>query len=297
MLTRGGSADHKLLEDVTNGQDAVLELLAREKFGLGAVPYSTPHEAAADLLSGTPWQKAAELVCVELHEAGGPARKIGRLTPIIRDYGCGMAPEYISQSLFFLGSQHKTKAKWQQGAFGIGGASTFSSAGAIVLVTRCDPRLLAPGQADRIAVAVCLWQQLEKGRSIYYLTTTDWGDGQHPDAEPWSAPATHYPDFAPGTHLALIGYESDRMHNAAWGGEFSFERMLNTRLFDPIIPVRVDNRISPKAHPQNYRGLKRQFAENPRADRRELTEELPFRIGGQTYQLDPSSFATILGAL
>jgi hypothetical protein len=264
MLTRAGSVDHKLLENVTNGQDAVLELLARLKFGDAPIPYATPHEAAADLLHGVLAKDAAEKVCVQLHEAGAPARKTAHLTPVIRDFGCGMDPDYIARSLFFLGSQHKSKAPWQQGAFGIGGASTFAHADAVVLATRSDPRLLRANQEDRIAVAVCLWQQLDKGRCIYYLTSTPWDDGQRPEAEPWSTSAANFPEFAPGTHLALIGYGSDHIHSAAWGGEFSFERMLNTRLFDPVIPIRIDNRISPKAHPQNYRGLKRQFAENPR---------------------------------
>jgi hypothetical protein len=78
---------------VTNGQDAVLELLALQKFGSAdAVPYTTPHEAAGALLGHLPWQQAAHLVKVELHESNPPARKSGRLTAIFRDAGVGMTP-------------------------------------------------------------------------------------------------------------------------------------------------------------------------------------------------------------
>ena len=38
--------------------------------------------------------------------------------------GCGIKPSYVPQSIFALGSEHKTKTIWQQGAFGIGGATT-----------------------------------------------------------------------------------------------------------------------------------------------------------------------------
>ena len=42
LLTRVGNTDHKLLENVTNAQDAILELFALQKFGsLDAVPYTT----------------------------------------------------------------------------------------------------------------------------------------------------------------------------------------------------------------------------------------------------------------
>jgi hypothetical protein len=196
-----------------------------------------------------------------------------------------MAAGYLPESIFHLGSRHKTKAAWQQGAFGLGGASTFRHAEAVVLVTRRHPEVLTAGEEDRVAVAVCLWEELDKGSGLYYLTTSDWAYGKNPAAEPWSAPSAEVPDAPPGTHLALISYEPERIHNAAWGGEFSFERMLNTRLYQPVTPVHIDNRISPKAHPQNYRGLKRQLAENPRADRKELDEIMPVMLGGRTYHL------------
>ena len=290
-LTRVGNTDHKLLELVTNSQDAVLELFALQRFSdPGDVPFLTPHEASNDLFAGMAWKDVAELVDIQLHAAGGLPRKLGRLTPTFRDYGCGMTPGYIPQSIFYLGSRHKGKAPWQQGAYGLGGASTFAHARAVVLVSRRHPDLLSPGDEDRLAVAVCLWEEFEKGSGLYYLTTSDWADGQNLNAEPWSSPASVFPDFEPGTYIALIAYEPDRIHNAAWGGEWSFERMLNTRLFHPVMPVHVENHISEKAHPQNYRGLRRQFEENPRPDRKEVAEAWPFLLDGTTYHLPVSAY-------
>jgi hypothetical protein len=291
-LTHHGSADHKLIELVTNAQDAVLELYAARRFGsLDRVPYATPHEAAVRLLGSMPWRDQAALVNVYFDPADGPPRRTGRLTPIVRDLGCGITPQYTPRSIFYLGARHKGKAPWQQGAFGLGGATTFRHSQAVVLVSRRDPDMLDAGQADRITVAVCQWELFDKGQGLFYLVTNPWDDGHNMQAEPWSAPATEFPDFEPGTHLALIGYEPDRIHSAAWGGEWAFEKILNTRMFDPVIPVHVENRISEKAHPQNYRGLKRQFEENPRSDRKELgPETMPFRLGGETYHLPVSAY-------
>ena len=47
LMTTSGSYDFKLIENVTNMQDALLERAAVERFGeLDLVPYRTPHEAA-----------------------------------------------------------------------------------------------------------------------------------------------------------------------------------------------------------------------------------------------------------
>src|SRR6516162_1263684 len=47
----GGSYDHKLIENVTNMQDAVLERAAGERFARSSIPFSSPHEAASGLFS------------------------------------------------------------------------------------------------------------------------------------------------------------------------------------------------------------------------------------------------------
>lgn len=291
-LTRPGSADHKLIELVTNAQDAVMELHAAKRFGsLDDVPFGNPHEAARALLGSMAWQAQAALVNIYFDAADGPPRKTGRLTPVVRDLGCGISPYYTTQSIFYLGARHKGKAPWQQGAFGLGGASTFRHCEAVVLVTRRHPDLLEDGEQNRITVAVCQWEFFDKGQGLFYLVTEPWADGHNLAAEPWSAAAAEFPEFEPGTHLALIGYEPERIHSAAWGGEWAFERILNTRLFDPVVPVHVENRISEKAHPQNYRGLKRQFEENPRPDRKQVgPEAMPFRLGGTTYHLPVSAY-------
>ncbi len=66
----GGSYDYKALENVTNMQDAVLELHALLRHGtLDGVPYATPVEAAADLFGGTAYEDLANMATVEFYES------------------------------------------------------------------------------------------------------------------------------------------------------------------------------------------------------------------------------------
>lgn len=138
-------------------------------------------------------------------------------------------------------------------------------------------------------VAVVLWLQFGKAPSAYYLTTTDWHDGEAPSAAPWSAPASVLPDFEPGTHLAPVSYGVEGFHRKE-GDQRGFDRVLDTRLLKPVTPVRFTNHIIKEAHPKNLRGLSRQLEENPRADRREEQATLPYRIRGKTYHLPVTAY-------
>jgi len=289
LMTTSGSYDYKLIENVTNMQDALLERAAIERYGsLAVVPYRTPHEAADDLFHGLTEAELGRRATVEFYEAGQPARKSKRLTAVFRDLGCGIEPGYVARSIFALGSAHKSKTMWQQGAFGIGGATTFRNADAVVLVSRRAPEL-QHGQ-DVILVAVCLWQRSLKGKGLFYRVTSDWSAGENMNANPWSVPASEYREFEPGTHLALINYGTERLHAIRHSDNpNSFERVLDTRLFRPVTPVRLDNRLM-KDHPRTHRGLARRFEDNPRKDRREGFATLPFRVGDTTYQLPVTFF-------
>jgi hypothetical protein len=283
LITTSGSFDHKALEPVTNMQDAVLERFAAAAFGdLSTVPYTTPEEAALALLNGRPDRDIADAVTVTFHEAEPPARTTKRITISYRDHGCGIEPAAVPNTIFALGSSHKTKSAWQQGAFGLGGTETYRNADAVVFVSRRAPEL-NPAE-DRITVAVVMWQAHGKGQSAYYLTTTEWttpGDS----AEPWSTPAADFPEFEPGTYLALISYGVEGYHRARLGDERSFDTVLNTRLFQPITPVRFTNTMARADRNEYLRGLARRMDDNPRADRREGTDRLPYHINGTTYHL------------
>lgn len=285
LTSTSGSYDFKLIENVTNMQDALLERSARARFGnLAQVPYATPREAAASLFAGRGEAELARAASVEFFQADAPARTSKRITALFRDEGCGIEPSYVADSIFALGSAHKSNTIWQQGAFGIGGATAFRNAEAVVLVSRRAPEMNP--EADRILVAVCLWQHSVKGKGLFYLVTSDWSEGRNQNAVPWSAAASEFPDFAPGTHLALINYGTERLHAIRHADNpSSFDRILDTRLFASVSPVRFRNHLIKNDHARVRRGLARRFEDNKRPDRREQTAALPFRVGSTTYEL------------
>lgn len=283
LMASSGSYDLKLIELVTNMQDAVLERLALRKWGSADdVPYRDPHTAAEKLLP------EADLpdypVRVEFRESNLPARKTKRLTAIFRDNGCGLRPEQLPTTVFQLGGSYKEDRLYLQGAFGLGGAMTYRNAEAVVVVSRRDPELLEPGQEDRITVAVVQWERLSKGSSAYYLVDGPWRESGD-KRSPWSCPAHHYPEFEVGTHLALISYRVDGLHRVREGDTKTFDTVLNTRLFKPVLPVRFTNHTTGRNRNTNLRGLARRLADNPSADRPEGQETLPFNMAGVTYHL------------
>jgi hypothetical protein len=286
LMSTAGSYDHKLIENVTNMHDALLERYAGRRFGeLLQVPYDSPRQAGKELFIDIDEGELARAATVELFDGDEPAKASRKITAVFRDEGCGIEPSYVAKSIFALGSAHKLKARWQQGAFGIGGAITFRNADAIVLVSRRAPELQSAD--DRIVVAVALWKPSDKGKGLYYLVTEDWDEGENIHAAPWSAPAVAFSDFAPGTHLALINYGTEHIHAVTQHSDSpkSFERVLDTRLFHPVAATRVTNHLIRDDHPRVRRGLSRRFEENPRSDRREEEGALPYRVGGKTYQL------------
>jgi len=134
LTSTSGSYDFKLIENVTNMQDALLERSAGARFGnLAQVPYATPREAAASLFAGRGEAELARAASVEFFQADAPARTSKRITALFRDEGCGIEPSYVADSIFALGSAHKSNTIWQQGAFGIGGGPAVRPGGAGVV--------------------------------------------------------------------------------------------------------------------------------------------------------------------
>lgn len=110
----GASYDHKVLEVVTNMQDAVLERLALQRYGSAeAVPFTTPHEASEALLSGST-KGRANLTSVDIH-AASEGRDKKHVTIVMRDLGCGITPADVPLGIFRVGSKHKDGRDWLQG--------------------------------------------------------------------------------------------------------------------------------------------------------------------------------------
>ncbi|MFI7708776.1 hypothetical protein [Nonomuraea sp. NPDC049480] len=287
LMGSSGSYDLKLIENVTNMQDSVIERFSLLRHGSREnIRYEGPHEAARDLFGSASPRDLSKLVTVTFRESDPPTDKSKRLTAVFRDKGCGMEPSVIPYTIFGLGGSHKEDALFLQGAFGLGGTMTYRNAGAVVLVTRRDPALLdldSDDDADRIAVAVVQWQTNTKGQTAYYLVDRPW-NAPGDIAEPWSCSSADYSDFEPGTHLALISYRVDGFHRRREGDEKSFDVVTNTRLFAPVLPVRFVNETSRAERATTLEGLSRRLE---RSDHEFGSGEeiLPFHHEGRTYHL------------
>ncbi|MEA2553869.1 MAG: hypothetical protein QOJ65_2045, partial [Fimbriimonadaceae bacterium] len=281
IVSPTGSFDHILLENVTNMQDAVVDLEALLLYKTDQhVPFKTPREAATQLLKGKSEKEIAEMVSVEFFDSGEPRS----ITATFRDRGCGMLPEQVPTSIFGLGSSRKERLFWQQGAFGLGAKHTYRNAKAVVLVTRRDPRLLAAGQDDRICVAVLRWEAGTKGNDLYYLVSERWNPELR-QGLPFSAPAHEFPDFEPGTYVALITYGTEGFHRNRLGDERSFDTVLNTRLFKPITRVRFSNSAIQGRDRHEFLGGLALRLENRGDETPSGSQDLPFNIGGKTFLL------------
>ncbi|MEV6303674.1 hypothetical protein AB0M02_29985 [Actinoplanes sp. NPDC051861] len=284
LMGSSGSYDYKLIELVTNMQDAVLELLALQEYGEATdIPFKTPREAASTLLYGVEERDVASQVTVRLRESDPPASKTKRLTPVFRDKGCGLTPDMIARTIFRLGGGHKEDALYLQGAFGMGGAMTYRNAGAVVLVTRRHPDLLAEDEPDVISVAVVEWRSNTKGKTAMYLVDAPW-ENAGDIAEPWSCPAEKVPGFEPGTHLALISYRTDGIQRKTERDERSFNTVADTRLFAPVMPVLFTNETD-RSRSTILRGLERRLEQGTATALPSASQVLPFRAAGQTQHL------------
>ncbi|MGW6278747.1 hypothetical protein [Kribbella sp. NPDC055071] len=283
----GASYDHKALEVVTNMQDAVLERFAVQRYkSRAAAPFATPHEAAALLLAGMTKKERADLSTVSIDRA---VEGIGKkhVTIVMRDQGCGIAPGEVPQGIFRVGSKHKDGCDWQQGTFGLGGATTYRNAKAVVLVTRRHPDLLGRGEPDLISVAVVEWERVRTTINASYLVMEPWDEDDPAtwgSSVPFSIAASEYPSFEPGTHLALIAFDTEGFGRRS-GDEKSFDTILNTRLYRPVLPTKYRNNITRANREEVLDGLERRLNDNPGEPGSEGADTLPFNHQGITYQL------------
>ncbi|NOX23400.1 MAG: hypothetical protein GXP36_09960 [Actinobacteria bacterium] len=284
LLTASGSNyNHKALEVVTNMQDAILELHALQEYGRHEnVPFKTPYEAATVLLARLDRKERAALATVTIDQSSTEANR-RHITLLMRDHGCGIRPNQVPRTIFQIGTSHKDGVDWQQGTFGLGGATTYRNSDAVVLVTRRHPDLLQPGDEDRITVAVVQWERVRTTTNAFYLVASPWeqpGD----EAAPISVLAAEYPDFQPGTHLALIAYATEGLGRRS-GDERSFDTVFNTRLYRPVVPISYRNNIVRAERVETLDGLERRFDDNPGDPGTEGLDTLPFTHAGGTYHL------------
>lgn len=282
----GGNFDHKLTELVTNMHDAVLVGRLVELRGESILAshdlftaYESPKAAVNDLFAGLPFEELAELSLVELRSAGGQGKHDRSV--IFRDRGIGMSAQDVCESLFRVGSSRKDGVLWQMGAFGRGGLTVLPNCYGLVVVTTGDDDPLGVA-----TVTTVRWEQIgnRQTETAVYQVVEPWEtDGDH------SLPATFAKagaEFPRGTHIGVIGFRSEGIWVSRLGDERSLDTVIDTRLFEAPLPTTLTAPVfDDRNRRTRLRGLGRRFRDNPREDRVEGAEVLPFRYGDATFKL------------
>ena len=284
----GGNFDHKLTELVTNMLDALILRQAVETLGEevlepedSAQLFDTPVTAVEELFGSGGPPDNIENARMELRSAG-PDRKRER-TIVFRDRGIGMRPREITDSLLRVGSSRKDGVLWLMGAFGRGGLTVLPNAHGWIVLTRSS---VAPEAG--IVLTIVKWKHvgIQQTQTALYQVVSPWervGDS----ADPLVLPVAACPEFECGTRLAIVGFRAEGILASRLGDERSLDTVVDTRLFEPPLPVQMTAPVLGErgSRVTRLRGLGRRLADNPRSDRIEGSEHLPFSYEGRTYQL------------
>lgn len=225
-----------LVERLTNGIDAVLE---QEHAQHGGLPdCRSPKDAAMAWLNVPPGglselsqgerQRLAKRVSVSLLEGAGRNKRVVEVV----DRGTGLAPEQMAGTILSLNEGNKLTKHYLAGLYGQGGSSTFAVSDYTLIASRSDA-------GDEIGFTVIKFLDLPadlfRTGHYVYLTT----DGTVLKTRLSSE------DFPGGTVIRHIGYDLGGYPSPL--GPNSLYGLLNTVLFDPVLPVWLDSRV------HNYR--------------------------------------------
>ena len=218
-----------MVERITNGIDAVLEAEHDRHNGLPDV--RTPRAAAESWLNvpadglvdmtTTERRKLAYRVTVRVLEGDGKNARILE----VRDTGTGLSAEEMPTTILSLNESNKMRKHYLAGAYGQGGSSTFASSSASLIASR--------RAADRtVAFSVVKFEDLPpEYKSGHYVYLTLRGDVLEADKSADEFPA--------GTLVRHFKY--DLSDYSAVIGPTSVYGLLNKALFDPVMPVWLEN--------------------------------------------------------
>jgi len=221
-----------LVERLTNGIDAVLEA---EHVGHKGMPAcGSPREAAVAWL-GVPQaglsemsqgerRRLAQRVSIKILPGGGRERRLVE----IHDAGVGLTSEQMPRTILSLGESNKVQKLYLAGAYGQGGSSTFAVSKATLIASRYGP-------SPKVGFTVVRFLDLPPDRykigHYVYLTL----DGKVLEAE---VPADTFPT---GTLVKALGYDLSSYPSPL--GPNSVYGLLNQTLFDPVMPIWLDDGV------------------------------------------------------
>jgi hypothetical protein len=220
-----------LVERVTNAIDAVMEM--EHERHQGQPLCLSPKEAAsawlnvpsAGLSAMTPRarQQLADRVVVTIKEGEDRQSR----TVIVRDNGTGLTPEEMPATILSLSESNKLQKHYLAGAYGQGGSATYA-------VSRYSLIACRRQGTSQVGFTVVRYEDLppnlfKMGRYVYLTLDGAVLVADAPD------------DFAPGTEVVHFGYDLTKYPSPV--GPNSVYGLMNCVLFDPIIPVWLEDEV------------------------------------------------------
>jgi hypothetical protein len=252
-LSSGVDPQTVVFERVTNMWDAILEeaaqSVAKEKRN-----WTSPAEAAHALLQipmkgpavmeSPARAKLAPKSLIQLLDSDDSVR---RPTLAFRDTGIGLAPSEMPRTILAIEGSNKLDKPYLHGVFGKGGSVLCMYSDAAIVITRKQPHLLAEHEQDLVSLAIVRQDDSPDVRLPFfrYLTRLE-------DDLPYSIPASEV-DFEPGTYVAHINYQGERLGQQKWEYEESIYAYAETILFRPTLPYQLQDARSGDANtrPEN----------------------------------------------
>ncbi len=228
------SADpgRSLVERITNGIDAILES-EHDKHN-GRPICKTPREASAawlnipsDGLSDMTPQSRRELskkVTISIFPGEGKDSRILE----IHDYGIGIPAEKMSQTILSLNESNKLQKHYLSGTYGQGGSSTFAVSGYTLIASRSSND---SGVCFTLIYFLDLPPDKYKTGHYVYLTI----EKKLPEIK------LSIEEFPIGTAIKHFGYDLSNYPSPV--GPNSIYGLLNQTLFDPILPIWLDDQV------------------------------------------------------
>jgi hypothetical protein len=229
-----GAADpgRSLVERVTNAIDAVLEREHADHSGRpecrspkeAAIAWLNVPEGGLSGLSPAQRRALARRVTITLLEGEGRSKRVVEVS----DRGIGLSQEEMPQTILSLNESNKLTKHYLAGLYGQGGSSTLVASEYTLIASRKE-------ENGPIGFTVVKYLDLppDRFRTGHYVYLTI--DGSIPTT---SLPSTEFPRGTTVRHVGydLSGYPSPLGPNSLYG-------LLNMALFDPVLPVWLDNRI------------------------------------------------------
>lgn len=175
-------------------------------------------------MSSTERRTLAQAVEIILQPGGARESRLVE----IRDHGVGIAPDKMDTTILSLNESNKIQKHYLAGMYGQGGSSTFVASKYSFIVSRRQA-------SSRIGFTLVKFRDLpaELFKTGHYVYLTI--DGRIPEL------IAEGEAFSPGTRVKHFGYDLSDYSSPL--GPNSVYGLLNQILFDPVMPVWLDNRI------------------------------------------------------